>query len=81
VGLFSALNFAIGAAHTQPLMHTEVRWLSRFCEPREGLSYYFSPSEESELADLLNDKTWCNKVAYLADVCQALNILNKSMQF
>jgi hypothetical protein len=37
-------------------------------------------SEESELADLLSDETWCNKVVFLADISQALNTLNKSMQ-
>jgi hypothetical protein len=37
-------------------------------------------SEESELADLLSDETWCNKVAFLADISQALNTLNKSLQ-
>jgi peptidoglycan hydrolase CwlO-like protein len=37
-------------------------------------------SEESELADLLSDETWCNKVVFLADLSQALNTLNKSMQ-
>jgi hypothetical protein len=34
-------------------------------------------SEESELDDLLSDETWCNQVA---DISQALNTLNKSMQ-
>jgi hypothetical protein len=37
-------------------------------------------SEESELADLLSDETWCNKVAFLADISQALNTFIKSMQ-
>jgi hypothetical protein len=37
-------------------------------------------SKESELADLLSDETWCNKVAFLADISQALNTVNKSMQ-
>lgn len=37
-------------------------------------------SEESELADLLSNETWCNEVAFLADIFQALNTLNKNMQ-
>jgi hypothetical protein len=41
--------------------------LSRFCEIREELTLMF-PSEESELAFLLIDETWCNKVAFLADI-------------
>jgi hypothetical protein len=35
--------------------------------------------EEFELADLLSDDTWCNKVAFLADISQVMNTL-KSMQ-
>lgn len=36
--------------------------------------------EESELADLLSDETWCNKVAFLADISKVLNTLNKSTE-
>jgi hypothetical protein len=32
--------------------------------------------EESELAHLLSDETWCNKIAFLADISQALNTLD-----
>jgi hypothetical protein len=48
-------------------------------ELREELTIFFMP-EESELADLLSDETWCNKVAFLADISQALNTLTKSTQ-
>jgi hypothetical protein len=44
-----------------------------------GLIIFFT-SEETELADLLSDETWCNKVAFRADISQALNSLSKSMQ-
>jgi hypothetical protein len=53
--------------------------LSRFYELREELIIFFT-SEEFELADLLSDETWCNKVAFLADIFQVLNTLKKSMQ-
>ncbi|XP_042234779.1 zinc finger BED domain-containing protein 5-like [Homarus americanus] len=82
--LFSTLCSAMESAHTQLLLHTAVRWLSRgrvlswFYELREEL--IFLTSEEFELADLLSNETWCNEVAFLADISQALNTLNKSMQ-
>jgi hypothetical protein len=69
--LFSALCSAMEADHTQLLLHTGVRWLSRgrvlssFCELREELIIIFT-SEEPELTELLSDETWCNKVAFLA---------------
>ena len=53
--------------------------LSRFYELREELRLFLI-SEESELADLISNEIWCNKVAFLADVFQALNTLNKNMQ-
>jgi hypothetical protein len=45
----------------------------------EELITLFTP-EESELIDLLSDEIWCNKTAFLIDISQALNTLNKSMQ-
>jgi hypothetical protein len=53
--------------------------ISEFCELREELTIVIT-SEECELADLLRDETWYNKVAFLADISQALNSLNKSIQ-
>jgi hypothetical protein len=83
--LFSAASSAMEAAHTQLLLHTEVSWLSRgrvlsrFYEMREELIIFFT-SEGSELADLLSNETWCNKPAFLTNISQALNSLNKRMQ-
>jgi hypothetical protein len=45
-----------------------------------GKSLQIFHVEESELADLPNDETWCNKVAFLADIFQALNTLKNSVQ-
>jgi hypothetical protein len=83
--LFPALCYAMEAAHAQLLLHTEVRWLSRgrvvsrFYELKEELIIFFT-SEESELAALPSDETWCNRIACIADISQALNTPNKSMQ-
>jgi hypothetical protein len=45
-----------------------------------GKSLQFFSCLKSELDDLLSDETWYNKVAFLADISQALNTLSKSMQ-
>jgi hypothetical protein len=65
--LFSALCSAMEAVRTQFLLHVEVRLLSRgrvlsrFYELEEELIIFFR-SKESELADLLSDETWCEKL-------------------
>jgi hypothetical protein len=48
--------------------------LPKFCELREEIAIFLT-SEGSELADLLSDETWCDKVAFLEDISQALNTL------
>lgn len=53
--------------------------LAWFYELKEELINLFR-SEESELTDLLSDEIWCNKPAFLSDISQAFNTLNKIMQ-
>ncbi|KAL4153935.1 hypothetical protein QTP88_001768 [Uroleucon formosanum] len=83
--LFNQLCSAMDSEHTQLLFHTEVRWLSRgrvlqrFYELREELLFFFT-CEESKYADFLSEDSWCAKVAFLADIFEKLNYLNKSMQ-
>jgi hypothetical protein len=75
--LFSAV-FCHGSCYTHLLLHMELRWLSlrwllsRFYELREEL-ITFSHLTSHELANLLSEETWYNKVAFIADNSQASN--------
>lgn len=83
--LFAKLCSAMESCHTQLLSRTKVRWLSRgrvltrFYELKEEVQTFLT-TQKHELAKFLNDEVWCNKVAFLADLFQSLNTLNKSMQ-
>lgn len=83
--LFEALCHEMDADFHGLLLHSEVRWLSRgavlnrvFALRRE-LAVFLS-SHKSDLCIYFEDKSWMLKLAYLSDIFQHLNVLNKSMQ-
>ena len=66
--------------------YTEIRWLSRskvlarlFELPNEVIRFLLN-QEMSELHQLLEDNHWMAKLAYMTDIFEHLNELNKKMQ-
>ena len=83
--LFRRLCENMGAEHTQLLLHTEVRWLSRgrilnrLYELRSEVQTFLI-EHSSPHATLFQDTDWIAKMAYLADIFSKLNELNMSLQ-
>ena len=82
---FAALCENLDSDHLQLLYHSEVRWLSkgqvlnRLFELRRQV-YMFLHDQRSPLAENYIDDCFCAKLAYLSDIFDQLNQLNKSMQ-
>ena len=83
--LFRIICEDMGALHQNLLYHTEVRWLSkgkvlaRVMELRAELLIYLQQAK-SEYSEFICDPEFLLKLAFLSDLFEHLNILNKSLQ-
>ena len=84
--LFEQVCIDMDAQHRRLLLHTEVRWLSRgkvlqrVHELREELLAFFEELNHKIFSEYLKSEFWICCLAYLVDIFQHLNSLNKSMQ-
>lgn len=83
--LFRAQLEETGAEHTDLLLHTDVRWLSRgkflerFSELLPEIKEFLKRSNHAEYAQL-QDNQWLLDLAFLTDLTDKLNSLNLELQ-
>lgn len=84
--IFEILCAEMGSEYQSLLYYTEVRWLSRgkvlarLFELRCEVSQFLLNQKMPELYQLLENNHWMVKLAYMADIFEHLNELNKKMQ-
>uniref|UniRef100_A0A8C4XEM1 HAT C-terminal dimerisation domain-containing protein n=1 Tax=Erpetoichthys calabaricus TaxID=27687 RepID=A0A8C4XEM1_ERPCA len=84
--IFGILCAEMGAEYESLLFYTEVRWLSRgkvlarLFELRYKVREFLLDQNMPELYQRLDDDYWIAKLAYMADIFEHLNELNKKMQ-
>lgn len=82
---FSKLCDDTGAQHSSLLYYSSARWLSlgnsllRVFELRQEIHIFLS-EDDNVLADMFIDESFLLKLAFLTDIFERLNILNKSLQ-
>lgn len=82
---FSKLCDDTGAQHSSLLYYSSARWLSlgnsllRLFELRQEIHIFLS-EDNNALADMFIDESFLLKLAFLTDIFERLNILNKSLQ-
>ncbi|GFQ86280.1 zinc finger BED domain-containing protein 5 [Trichonephila clavata] len=76
----------MGAEYESLLFYTEIRWLSRgkvltrLFELRHEVREFLLTQNMLEICQHLDDDYWIAKLAYMADIFQHLNELNKKMK-
>ena len=84
--LFSKLCKDMDANHTALSYHTQVRWLSkgnmlsRIFELREEVKLFLVAKQKHDLLLAFGGDRFSTYLAYLADIFEALNQLNKKLQ-
>ena len=84
--LFSKLCKDMDANHTALLYHTQVHWLSkgdmlsRIFELREEVKLFLVAKQKHDLLLAFGGDVFFTYLAYLADIFEALNQLNKKLQ-
>ena len=82
--LFRAFLEEIESAYEDVLYYTEVRWLSRgqvlkrFYELRAEVKTFME--KDGMAVPVLSDPKWLMDLAFLVDIIQELNVLNKKLQ-